>query len=387
MNKTYITLFIGAILLFSCNESDDPSVSANVEKKQAIENYADIVLASYEDSYNTALTLQQSIDEFLAAPSEQLFENAKTAWKNARIPYGQTEAYRFYGGPIDNDLTGVEGLINAWPMDEVYIDYVVDNDNAGIINDATNYPTISKELLEELNEAGGKSETSISTGYHAIEFLLWGQDFSANGPGERPYTDYVIGANGTATNQERRGQYLKTVTALLLDNLATVRDEWEENGTYRQSFVNNANPNEIITKIFTGLGELSKGELSGERMFVAVDTQDQENEHSCFSDNTDVDIKMNFKGIYNVYYGIYKRVDGTEVSGKSFRELAQSLDNVKASAAEAAFADAEAKINLIPTPFDQAILNSPAIILDAVKSLSTLSDKLSDVALELTTDK
>ena len=60
------------------------------------------------------------------------------------------------------------------------------------------FPEITAEALTAANEEGG--ETNISTGWHAIEFLLWGQDLSATGPGARPATDYT-----TAPNAERRG--------------------------------------------------------------------------------------------------------------------------------------------------------------------------------------
>ena len=79
---------------------------------------------------------------------------------------------------------GPEGLINAWPLDEAYIDYVEGDPAAGVVNDPDTYPTIDAELLTSLNEQGG--EANISTGWHAIEFLLWGQDLSTDGPGDAP---------------------------------------------------------------------------------------------------------------------------------------------------------------------------------------------------------
>lgn len=377
--KIYSLLFaLSCGVTQSCNEKEGPSL--NDQKKQAVETYANIVLASYEDSYTTAATLKQKIDAFVATPSSTLFEECKTTWKAARIPYGQTEAYRFAGGPIDNENDGSEGSINAWPMDEAFIDYVVGDVDAGLINDPSGYPTISKAVLEQLNES--ISETSIFTGYHAIEFLLWGQDFNASGPGTRPYSDYVS-SEGTAANQQRRGQYLKAVTELLLDHLAQVRDEWKTTGAYRTSLMGNANIAEVLGNIFNGIGELSKAELPNERMAVAVDTQDQENEHSCFSDNTHIDINMNYLGIKNVYYGTYTRTDGTVVKGKSFAEIAKSIDATKAAAVDAAVADANTKVDLIPAPFDQAILNNSLVIINAVESLKDLSDRLADVALAL----
>jgi putative iron-regulated protein len=368
----YLSICCLVMTLFSCKKDDEPSL--NDLNKEAIQNYANIVLANYEDAYTTAITLKQKIDAFVANPTSVGFEECKTAWKAARLPYGQTEAFRFYGGPIDGD-NGLEGYLNAWPLDENFIDYVEGNATAGIINNPTDYPNITKQVIFDLNES--ISETSIFTGYHAIEFLLWGQDFNANSAGTRPYTDYLT-SGGTAQNQARRKTYLQVVTDLLVEHLAEVRDAWKVGSAYRESFVNNADTDVILGNIFTGIGELCKGELAGERMFVAVDEQDQENEHSCFSDNTINDIKMNFLGIKNVYLGTYLRTDGTTITGRSFAEIAQKINKIKADAATDALNNAEAKINLIPTPFDQAILNNSQKILDAVDALRPCSDKLVD---------
>ena len=225
-------LFLAAASLFvACGEKEDVVASL---KKDALEQYADLVLANYEDSYNTALTLKQAIDAFLAAPSDAGFQTCKTAWLAARNPYGQTEAFRFYGGPID-DADGPEGFMNAWPMDENYIDYVQGQPNAGIINNPGAQPVISKEVLVGLNELFS-SETAVFTGWHALEFLLWGQDLSISGPGARPYTDYIVGGGGTAANQARRGQYLQITIDLLLEHIAQVRDEWKTDGATARSF-------------------------------------------------------------------------------------------------------------------------------------------------------
>lgn len=375
MKKTFLICLLLSMAAGACKKEEESLES----KQQAIlENYAAIVYAAYDDSYTTAQKLKNDIDAFITNPTAQGLETCKQSWLAARIPYGQTEAFRFYGGPID-DADGPEGLINAWPMDENFIDYVQGNATTGLINNPAQYPDITKEVLIDLNES--ISEVSIFTGYHAIEFLLWGQDLNTSGPGNRPYTDYLPG--GTAANQERRGLYLKTVTELLLDNLASVRDQWKPGGAYRTQFLKNTPKAQALGYLFISLGELSKGELAGERMFVAVDTQDQENEHSCFSDNTINDIIMNFKGLQNVYYGEYVRTDGTVVTGRSLGLLAAETDQTKAAAVTNAFATAQNSIAQIPAPFDQSILNHRDKILTAVEDLRNLSDRLTDMGFAL----
>jgi putative iron-regulated protein len=362
-----------ALLCFGCRDNNDEEEILQL-KKDVLKHYASTVLFAYDESLTEAQLLKTAIDQFVQAPDNTKFQACKNAWLDARLPYGVTEAFRFYGGPID-DEDGPEGLINAWPMDESFIDYVQGNPLAGLINQPLNYPQINAMVLEELNET--ISETSIFTGYHAIEFLLWGQDLSTTGPGERSYTDYVTG--GTAPHPERRGQYLSTVANLLVDHLTSVRDEWTSDATYRKTITEATDVDVVLGYLFTSLGSLSKGELAGERMFVAIDTKDQENEHSCFSDNTINDIKMNFEGLKTVYYGTY--YNNPNISGANLHQLAEKMAPEKAEKAKAAFDAAEQAINALPAPFDQAIVNQSNQILPAITALRTLSDRLSDVGL------
>ncbi len=370
-----------AITLNSCRKkTDDPVTISDQQKVNVLTNYAAMVHASYQDALNLTIELQTKINAFVANPSQAGLDQCKAAWKAARMPYGQTETYRFYAGPIDDD-NGPEGLINAWPMDEAYIDYVSTNATSGIINDATAFPTITKQVLLDANENGG--ETNVATGYHAIEFLLWGQDLSASSAGQRPYTDYLT-SGGTASNQARRATYLTVATDLLIENLTFLVNEWKVGGAYRTNFVKSQNLNQKLTNIFRGIGAMAKGELAGERIAVALTNQDQEDEHSCFSDNTHVDIQMNFKGIENVYLGRYKKVDGTTVSGASLSDLVKELDADKDAAVVAQLAVANTAVYAIPVPFDQAILTDPGNkVSGSIDALRSVSDKLVDAAFAL----
>lgn len=337
-----------AMLLIGLLSSAIITTAEDTLETQVVENYANIAYASYEDSLITALDLQVAIDDFLATPSEETMQAAKDAWLAARVPYGQTEAYRFYGGPID-DENGPEGLINAWPMDEVYVDYVEGAPDGGIINNVADYPELTAELIEGLNEQG--AEENIATGYHAIEFLLWGQDLYEDSAGRREFTDYT-----TASNADRRGQYLKVVTDLLIGHLEYLNDAWSPDvaDNYRAEFLA-LDSREAIGLILIGAGTLSSSELPGERMFTAYDNQDQEDEHSCFSDNTHVDIAANFQGIANVYFGTYTRVDGTFIEGAGVQTVIALQDADLAASMDALFAEVETGIAEIYTPFDQAI--------------------------------
>jgi putative iron-regulated protein len=334
-----------AALLSTPLHAAPPTTSA------VLEHYAQLVHANYTDNVAAARDLQRAVDAFVAAPSASALEQARKAWLEAREWYGQSEAFRFYGGPIDGD-DGPEGLINAWPLDEAYIDYVDGRADAGIINNRAE--AISAARLAELNERGG--EENVATGWHAIEFLLWGQDRSATGPGERPYTDFV---DGQAANADRRRLYLQTVTAMLVKELEAVAAAWTPNAAnYRAEFV--ASGQTGVSRMLTGLGTLSRGELAGERMEVAMDTQDQEDEHSCFSDNTHRDIVTNALGIQNVWEGRYLTRDGRRLEGASLSALVADRN---AAVAKAASADIAASVKLagaIQAPFDREIVGGDA---------------------------
>jgi putative iron-regulated protein len=316
-------------------------------KRSVVLQYAALAQATYEDALAGARTLAGSIDAFVEAPSADTLTRARQAWIDARVPYTQTEAFRFYDGPIDD----VEGLINSWPIDENLIDYVDGEPNAGIINRPDRFPTITKALIVSLNEKGG--EKNITAGFHGMEFLLWGQDLNDDGPGQRSHLDYV---DGHQVNASRRRQYLRAAAWLLVENLQTVVEEWapDRAANYRARFL--AMPtDEALTCILKGAGILSGAELAGERLTVPYETKEQEDEHSCFSDNTHRDLVFDVLGIENVFLGRYVRPSGERVEGKSLRDLLARVDPVLAATLEREMETSVAASKAVPPPLDRAI--------------------------------
>ena len=323
-----------------------------VEEAEVLATYADIAAAAYGDSLATARDLQTAVDAFLAAPSPEGLQAARAAWLAARVPYQQTEVYRF-GNPIVDEW---EGQVNAWPLDEGLIDYVAaegsapsegtDANPAAGLNVIAN-PTftlsgreidtteITPALLRDtLHEADG-AEANVATGYHAVEFLLWGQDIGAYdaSAGERPWTDFATGDACSNGNCDRRGAYLKAATDLLVSDLEEMAANWAENGAARKEVL--ADP-EGVNRILTGMGSLSYGEQAGERMQLGLLLNDPEEEHSCFADNTHNDHFYDALGIRNVYRGAYVASDGTVTEGASLEDLLTERDPAVAGALGAA---------------------------------------------------
>lgn len=332
----------------------------HTQATSAIGKYANLAFKEYSDCVTQALELQKALDAFVLAPSNASLDAAKKAWIKARGVYSQTEAFRFYGGPIDEPKTGPESLINAWPIDEAYIDYVKDQPDAGIIGNATQFPVISKELLTSANQKNG--ERNVSTGFHAIEFLLWGQDLSLKNAGQRPVSDYDAKASKTA---ERRGAYLKVLSELLVAHLTQVRDSWDPTRPDNYGKVLAAEPlEESLRKIYTGMTNLSVDEMAGERMTVSLEKSDQENEQDCFSDNTLIDLRANEQGIHLIYFetGIH--------------DIVAALDPKLAALTEKTLKQAMSALSAIPEPFDNVIASKKSSLgrkaaYAAIKSLQS----------------
>jgi putative iron-regulated protein len=331
---------------------------------------------AYVDSTVAARQLDRAIQAFVADPTPGSLRAARRAWVASRVPYRQTEVYRFYDGPIDDPADDREVRLNAWPLDEAYIDSVQGNPNAGIINDPVNFPTIDRDTLLAANFVG--SDANVATGYHAIEFLLWGQDHSVDGPGNRSSTDFVDGRGGTLRHAARRRAYLSVASKLLVEDLQHVADRWDpKTGDYPPVFL--ADARTALTLAGTGTFQLASDELSGERMLAAYESQDQEDEHSCFSDTTRDDLFGNALGIQNVYLGQWGRHDGP-----GFDDLVKAINPELDARMKQELSDTLAALQAIPQPFDQAIIGddskpSRVAVLTAIRMVQQLGETVIEV--------
>lgn len=333
-----------------------------VTEAQVVEHYADIAHAVFSDALTTAKQLDAKIATFISSPSKQHFQDVKSAWLDSRVPYQQSEVFRF-GNAIVDDW---EGQLNAWPLDEGLIDYVdtnyqyelgnegataniVANKSLQVGAEKVDTSEITPELIASLNEIGG-SEANVASGYHAIEFLLWGQDLNgtSSGAGKRAYTDYVKGEQCTNGNCERRAQYLKATSELLIQDLEWMVKQWQANqkGNYRSELLAESSESGLRKMLF-GMGSLSLGELAGERMKVALEANSTEDEHDCFSDNTHNSHYYNEQGIYNVYTGIYLKQNGDSLIGPSIHDLVRQKDANAAKEIQSSIDKARAQVGTL----------------------------------------
>jgi putative iron-regulated protein len=347
-----------------------PAQAAAPAPKEILKTYADVAEAMYADALTAANTLDAAVTALLETPSDETLKVAREAWVAARVPYQQTEGFRF-GNPVVDEW---EGKVNAWPLDEGLIDYVdkaaygeTSDENplftANIIasktirigKDEIDTSKITKELLSgTLQEAQGV-EANVATGYHAIEFLLWGQDLNGTdaGAGRRPATDFSLDTC-TGGNCDRRREYLQVATELLTDDLREMVDAWGKDGAARKE-IEAKSDDEGLAVILTGLGSLSYGELAGERMKLGLILHDPEEEHDCFSDNTHNSHYYDQIGMASIYNGTYKKLDGSVMRGPSLADYVREKAPEEAKKLEAALTSTTKALGVIKKRADDGI--------------------------------
>jgi putative iron-regulated protein len=318
-----------------------------------VRQYAVDLVASYEDALTEIDVLKSAVDAFVAAPSADGLVACQKAWLDAHHWYAESEISRFYAGPID----AAQGAMNEWPVDESFIDYTPKTPNGGIVNDPATYPQLTAQILATTDEKGGTE--NLSTGFHALEFLLWGERADqSQGPGTRPFTDYVDG--GTAANAARRRAYLQIATQILRDDMRGLIDQWDlsDPQSYGAKLV--AGPGKDgLTKIFRGFSQLAISELYYERLSDPVTSQNRKDEASCFSEDTLNDLIRNAMGVEDVYLGRYKTLAGGTMQGPSISALVRAKDPALDDEATKEIAAARAALEAIPPPFDHAVLAPP----------------------------
>jgi len=322
-----------------------------------VAHYANMAEAIYGDSLEGARAVQKSVDAFLAHPTEQTLSAARASWKAARIPYLQTEGFRFANTVVDD----WEPKVNAWPLDEGLIDYVApsygaqsDQNPLYTLNVVANTKlrvgakmidagTIDAALLRQLAEAEGV-QTNVSSGFHAIEFLLWGQNLqgASGGAGTRPASDYDSSAC-THGNCARRAAYLKAAVGLLVDDLIEMAADWRPGGKARTELLSKG-PDGGLTEILTGLGSLTFGEMAGERMKLGLMLHDPEEQQDCFSNNTHNSHYYDETGIGELWRGRYVRSNRSVVQGVNLRDYITAMDPAAAKRLDDRMDDALAAI-------------------------------------------
>ena len=398
--KTLSATILCGSLMAACGSDNDRGDSASLPDVSDVQaNYVDMAFAVYSDSLATAKTLQAAVDTFVAAPTAVNLTNAREAYKSTRGPYQQSEIYRwdesitsFEDLSLDGGLASVdawEGQVNAWPLDETLIEVIIVGTDA-----------ITAQFLID-NFEKDDNEANVTTGVHAVEFMLWDRDAAAQGPGPRTFAEFsdvtTCDASTGATEAGikcRNSVYLKAATDLLVADLTAMKNEWNSaianNPAAKTLAYNFLRSDDALDYMAQAIASMAVGELGGARLSAGlwrpgllsadpVKEGDYEEEHDCFSDLSHVAVFNNFKGVQNAFYGSYTTLSGHTIEGASLADYIRAIDPVGYNALNDALNKAEGFMQSIydagersvsPKSFDQIIMDSEQFYTDVVNEKS-----------------
>ncbi len=401
-----VALLCAVLVLLGCvpKPSDD-------DKRVVLASYRTQAYLLYSDAFAASEALYAALNTLVDRPSAASLAAARQAWRAARVPYSQTEALRFGHWFVDQ----WEEKINRWPVDEGFIDYVDERYRASSSNAWAHANIIAAEHIDvrgrsvplpymvhrqlTMLEMESGVESIVASGFHAIEFMLWGQDVSSEQPlsGQRPWSDFAYGAacsDGAITGVDeshcrKRREFLLTLALQLRSTLLEMREHWSAAPGSPGSRLLAGDVDVGLGRMLLGMAAMSIEELAGERIQAALLSGSPEDEQDCFSDDTFQSLWYNALGVENVYYGRYRGSQDFTAT-LSLAVLASRYQPALAADLDAAFARSKQLFAEIrhrgvsgEQYFDQLIHDEPALLRTTITALQRQAQLLEALAVQL----
>ena len=312
-------------------------------------NFANsIVLATYTDLDSKAGSLLGAVQALGAATNQAHLELAQNAWKEARIPWEQSEAFLF--GPVDTQ--GLDPALDSWPVNKVDLDGVLGSD-------------------QELTEASIDALEDTLKGFHTIEYLLFREG------NQRKAEDIT----------PRELEYLVATTENLKAKTAQLANAWGTSGENYAGEVANAGTSSTIYKSQKdAMQEMVNGmiviadEVANGKISDPFNEKDTTLVESQFSFNSISDFQDNIRGIQNVYMGKFM------TDGQGLNEFVNGVDANLDARFQTEVQTAIDTIGAIPDPFRDSITAQRDAVQAAIDAVSTVQGTLENDILKLVLD-
>ncbi|MBB5211167.1 imelysin family protein [Microbulbifer hydrolyticus] len=174
------------------------------------------------DAEAAAQALQRAVAQLLQAPTEDHLEAAKLAWLDAhRELAGALPFIKVAFSPAELQQQGKELLLalDSWPTQAGYLDTVPGYSTSGIVNDTAIELTLAN--LRKQHRLTAHEEAS--TGFHALEVMLWGptsertaDQFAKSTGGEQP----------EAQASNRRRELTRLIAQGIHEDLSGLATRW-----------------------------------------------------------------------------------------------------------------------------------------------------------------
>ena len=370
---------MGLLSMTSCSSSDskngdtpqptpqpDQEVTIQDSEYDAIINqYVDnVVLPTYSDLKTKNSALYQAVVDFGDNPSNANFKAICDAWLAAREPWESSEAFLF--GPVA-DL-GLDPNMDSWPRDQEAIVKMLESQQWNEMEWTGDYDEDDDAIAAAQNVRG----------FHTLEFLTF-RDGQARTLTDQAVDGEAANAVYNASNGNAWAQYMRTTAQLLVDDVTTLVDAW--NNGYADKFKKHDGGDftsglSCIEQLIDGCIDIA-GEVGQAKIGDPYDLYQsgKTNEalyavESWYSWHSRDDYTNNIYSIRNAYYGSR---DG-KINANSLSKLVAKYDAQLDADVKEAIEDAADAIQAIPQPFRNNINSKEAKA--AMEACAELSDIL-----------
>lgn len=326
MKKLILFSFITFSLLFTACKDDEVIVATDYSAllTNVVNN---VIIKTYKDLDDKTAVLVTNLTTLENSPTEANLEAARQAWRDARLPWEQSEGFLF--GPVDQQ--GIDPSIDSWPVNVADLDAVLASNN-----------TLTKTYIDGLE--------GTLKGFHTIEYLLFGTS------GKKPVTDF----------NTRQFEYLRACAQSLKGSTKQLYDAWQPGGANFGKTVMEAgeNGNNVYLSQKSALQELADGiititdEVGNGKINDPLVQKDVTLEESRFSANSKADFSDNIKSVRNIYIG---GLDNAS-TGESLSDIVKAKDAALDTKIKTQIEAAINAILNIPGTFTTAITQNPSAV-------------------------
>ena len=365
---------MGLTMFTACSSSDDKKDDEpqpaevtidDAEYDAIINQYVDqVVLPTYNDLKAKNSALYQAVVAFGDAPSDANFKAICDAWLEAREPWESSEAFLF--GPVAD--YGLDPNMDSWPLDQEAIVKMLESQQWNEMKWTGDYDEDDEAIAAAQNVRG----------FHTLEFLAF-RDGKARTLNDKATDDEAANAVYNAGNATAWAQYMRNTAQLLVDDVTTLCDAW--NNGYAAKFKSH-NGGEFtsglscIEQLIDGCidiaGEVGQAKI-GDPYDLYVSGKTNEALYaveSWYSWHSRDDYTNNIYSIRNAYYGSRDNI----VNKNSLAALVAKYNAELDAEVKAAITNAANAIQAIPQPFRNNINSNEAQA--AMEACAELSDIL-----------
>jgi putative iron-regulated protein len=267
---------IGLIFLAACtpkqpDELPKKGTSVNIDASAFAAQVDIVAYTSLSKASLSAQVMDSKLASFMYHPNPMSQEEVKQAWRQSYddFLYSLVFSYLPIQDPPDwhtqkiayNDLLL---QLDSGDIEGGYIDYIPGYPFSGIVNDLT--LAIDEDSIR--SQHGFTDLTNASLGYHAIEFMFWGQEgkrsahdfFPQENTAPVPMNETDESAHNHEVkdtlddegsfhipqNHNRRRQYTKLLSDLLQKDLHRIQRRWEPSTGYYAQLLQQSNTDNTL---------------------------------------------------------------------------------------------------------------------------------------------